>query len=101
MFERFKHDLEAQSSPGSSRDGGRLKSRVPRYEKDLRILERKKNQDLALLLEELFWFQDFGLPTSSTSFRFAENTTFRGSLIDLGHSLEESGKSPGASLQLW
>ena len=101
MFERSEQDLEAQNSPGSSRDGGRLRNRVSHYQKDLRTLAKKKNTELTDLLEGLFWYQEFGSTISSTGFDFAKHTTFRGSLADLARSLAEAGKSSTTSVQLW
>lgn len=101
MFDQSRQDLEAQSeplSPGFARDSGRLRNRVPRYQKDLKALERNKKGEL---LEGLFWYQDFGPPSSTTSFSFAEDTTFGQSLINLGSALSEARKSSLASLQLW
>jgi hypothetical protein len=101
MFKRSQRDLEAQNSPGSSRDGGRLRNRVSHYQKDLRTLAKKKIPELTDLLEGLFWYQEFGSTTSSTSFDFAKHTSFRGSLTDLAQSLAEAGKSSTTSVQLW
>lgn len=98
MFQQVRQDLEAQSSPGSTRDGGHLRSRVPRYQKDLKALEGNKHLDLS---EGLFWYQDFGSPHSTTSFGFAEDTTFGESLINLGRALKDARKASMPTLQLW
>jgi hypothetical protein len=98
MFDRLGQDLEAQSSPGSLRDGGRLRNRVPRYEKDLKALKRRKDREL---LEGLFWYQEFGSPNSTTRFGFVEDVTFGESLVNFGRCLIDGRKSSAASLQLW
>lgn len=92
-------DVEAQTSPGSSRDSGRLKKGLRRYEKDLKNLDVRKY--MPALSEELFWYQEFGSPISAGSFQFSESASFEDCRMNLRQMLDAASKSSSASLQLW
>jgi hypothetical protein len=103
MFRRSGGDLEAQSSPGSSRDGSRLKDGPPRYDKYIKSLDASKQRPE--LAEELFWYQELG-PSSSYNLEFfSQDKKYRhknfGDCRTEFQRLLGLASKTSASVQLW
>lgn len=87
-----------QQLPLRSTAGGRLRNGVGNYEGDLTKIQSKQNVDL---LENLFWYQEYGSARFSQGFRFSEGETFGASVLRFRDTLRQSARSSASSLQLW